>query len=131
MDRMHRNTEANLSLLLYRGGGSAGLYPPAFIRLWNTVCRPLVEYGCELWEGEVSAEREKKLESLQSAFLRSVAAFKGTPAAAGLRAEFKVQKLKSRRRVLKLVGYHNRRCRVDRPSMKSRSWNVTMCTSQV
>jgi hypothetical protein len=102
MARMYRNTESNLSLLLYRGGGSAGLYPAAFIRLWNMVCRPLLEYGCELWEGEISAEWERKLESVQSHFLRSVGGLKGTPAAVGLRTEFKVMKLKARRRILKL-----------------------------
>jgi hypothetical protein len=107
--RFYKNAEATLSLLLYRGGGAAGLYPPTFVRQFNAVCRPLVEYGCELWEGEISKKWERKLESVQSAFLRGMAGLKGTPASVGLRAEFGLTTLKSRRRVLKL-GYWRKLC---------------------
>jgi hypothetical protein len=110
--RFVENAESVLSLLMYRNGGSKGVYPPAYIRQFNAVCRPLVEYACELWEGEISQARESQLESIQSAFLRRVAGLKGTPAAVGLRMEFGVMSFKSRRRILKL-GYWRKLCHSD------------------
>ena len=109
LERFISNADTTLNLLLYRGGGSEGLYPPAFIRQYNGVCRPLMEYACELWEGEISQSKVDQLEAVQSDFLRSVASLKGTPSAVGLRTEFSVPTLQSRRMILKL-GYWRKLC---------------------
>ena len=51
LQRLWRKATGALNLLLFRRGGSAGLSPTLLKRLWVAECRPLLEYGCELWEG--------------------------------------------------------------------------------
>ena len=54
------------NLTLWQGHGAGGLRPRTFKALWVAKCRPLLEYGSELWEGEISLEWIAKLESATS-----------------------------------------------------------------
>ena len=102
LKRFFDNAETSLRLLMFRGGGSDGLYPSAS----STLCAGLY------WSMPVSSGRVASPMSGSGCWSRSSPCFaglKGTPTAVGLRAEFEVLSLKSRRRILK-PGYWRKLC---------------------
>ena len=52
--RMYTKAKSGMQFMMYQGGGANGLSPPAMAHQWKALCRPLLEYGCELWQGERS-----------------------------------------------------------------------------
>ena len=80
-------------------------------KIWMTLCRPLLEYGTELWEGEISEKLAAKLEAIQSSFSRAALGLRGQPAQVGLRAEMALPALRSRRQTLKLLFWSRLCCR--------------------
>ncbi len=61
MLRLHGKAKCALAALMYQCGGSNGLRPRAAIAHWKSSVRPVCEYACELWEGEVSNAWVNKL----------------------------------------------------------------------
>ena len=76
-----------LSLMMYRGGGANGLRPRTNVHHWKTCCRPILEYGCEIWEGEISVSLSDRLEAIQNYFCRATLAARDKPAVAAMRAD--------------------------------------------
>ena len=112
LERLYRKAKSALALLLFRAGGSDGLSPTMIQRMWMAECRPLLEYGSELWGGMVSKDWERKLESLQYQFGKAALGLHGMPAAIGVRMELALPSMQSRRRQLKL-GYWDKLCNAD------------------
>lgn len=113
LERRFKLAQVELNLTLWRGGGACGLRPRTFVALWQAKCRPLLEYGAEVWEGDgVSNKWVDKLERLQYTFAKAVLRLKGNPSAVGLRAELGLSLLQSRRQELKL-RYWRKLCRAD------------------
>ena len=92
------------SLLIFQGGGTNGVRPRTMAHQWQAICRPLLEYACEIWDGEISKVWERKLETVQTRFGRAVLAQKSMPAACAVRADLGLFSLRTRRKQLKL-GY--------------------------
>lgn len=100
-------------MVVWQGGGSNGLHPGIFAKLWGAVCRPLMEYAAELWEGEAAKSWVTKFETLQNSFCRAVLKIKGVSfSTAALRAEMGLHTLESHRRLMKL-RYWRRLCTAD------------------
>ena len=99
--RMLSNARKGMHVLMYQGGGPNGLSPRTMAHQWKAVTRPLLEYGCEVWHGEISAQWCRRLESLQSSFCRASLGLKTWPAASVMRADMGIGTLHSRRQLLK------------------------------
>ena len=110
--RSTSKASTSTSLLMYRGGGTNGVRPRTMTSLWTTQVRPILEYGCVLWEGEMSARCEAQLEKVQNSFGRAVLGLKTMASAAGVRSSLGLSSLKARRRALK-AGYWNKLCLAD------------------
>ena len=65
LGRLLTRAKLALSALMYQCGGSDGLRPHTAIAHWKNSVRPVCEYACELWEGEISATWVTKLETIQ------------------------------------------------------------------
>ena len=113
LQRGWKKAVAQANLTMWQGGGSQGMRPRAFVTLWNTTCRPLLEYACEIWEGDrVSKEWVSRLESLQYTFAKAVLRLKGNVAAAGVCAELGLHSLQMHRQEIKL-RYWKKLCSTD------------------
>ena len=64
LERLFSNATKALNLMLWQSGGSDGLPPTILARQWVAVVRPLLEYGAELWQGEISKTWVNRLERL-------------------------------------------------------------------
>ena len=53
----------------------------------KAIVRPLLEYGCELWEGEISKSWCSKPEAVQARFGRATLGTKTFPAAVAVRTD--------------------------------------------
>jgi hypothetical protein len=104
--------------LMYRGGGTNGVRPRTMTSLWTSQVRPVLEYGCVLWEGEISDRCEAQLEKVQNSFGRAVLGLKTMASAAGARSNLGLSSLKARRRALK-AGYWNKLCLADADGLLS------------
>ena len=110
LERLWRRANAALKEVLYNG---RGLSPMLLKRLWVAQCRPILEYGCPLWDGAISQAWVDKLESLQLRFCRATLGLAdGQPSAVGLRTEMDLVSLSYRRAKLKL-GYWAHLCNAD------------------
>ena len=107
--RMHAKASSGMLFMMYQGGGANGLSPRTMVHQWKSLCRPMLEYGCELWQGELSQKWCKRLESVQSAFGRATLGVKAFPASAAVRADLGLAPLESRRRCLKML-YDGKLC---------------------
>ena len=113
IERLHGNTTEHLNLILWQGGGRYGLRARTLAHQWKTTCRPKAEYACELWEGEVSNALVKKLESIQTTFCKATMGFrKSCPAAVAMRMDMTLQRMQTRRQMLKLL-YWKKLCTSD------------------
>jgi hypothetical protein len=92
-----------LGLVMFQGGGANGIRPRTMVHQWKSIVRPLLEYGCEMWEGEISDTLCEKLEAVQSRFCRASLGCKSLPAAAAVRADMGLCTLKSKRQRHKLA----------------------------
>ena len=81
LSKMVAKSRVALSMLMFQGGGANGLRPRTMVHQWKAIVRPLLEYGCELWEGEISKSWCSKLEAVQSRFGRATLGTKTFPAA--------------------------------------------------
>jgi hypothetical protein len=77
-----------------------------------------LEYGAELWHGEISKAWSKKLERLQRALCSAVLQLKGKVATAGMCAELGLRSLANHRRSLKL-GYFEKLCSAEEDRLLS------------
>ena len=84
LSRMYSKVGSCSNLVMYQGGGCNGLRPRTMVHQWKSLCRPLAEYGCELWEGEISATWSDKVESLHSRFGRAAVGTKTKPTSVAL-----------------------------------------------
>jgi hypothetical protein len=100
--RLHGKAQRALAALLYQCGGSNGLRPCTAVAHWKSSVRPVCEYACELWEGEVSDTWVKKLETIQCRCGKAALGLHASPAAVGVRAELGLSELKFRRQILQL-----------------------------
>ena len=117
--RIYTKARAGIALMMWQGGGASGLRPRTMVHLFKSLCRPLLEYGCELWEGEASATWDAELETLQYRFGCSVLGTKAHPASVAVLAELGLSSLKSRRQSNKLV-YWQKLCEADPDRLLSR-----------
>jgi hypothetical protein len=76
-----------MQFMMYQGGGANGLAPPVMANQWKALCRPVLEYGCEMWQGEISQQWCKRLEGVQAAFGRATLGVKTFPSSAAVRAD--------------------------------------------
>ena len=106
ISRLWSEAKLALNIIMHMGGGSSGLRPRTMVYLWNSKCRPKLEYACELWQGEVSKRWEAKLESLQYDLYKATLGLGASPAAVGMRRELCLRTLKSHRQSLKLLYWH-------------------------
>ena len=103
LKRLWETAREQANLLMWQGGGARGLRPKAFVSLWNAKCRPVLEYACEVWEGDgVSDKWNSKLEALQYTFAKAILGLKGNVAAAGVLAELGLHSLQAHRQEIKL-----------------------------
>ena len=72
LERLIGKAQKQVNALIWRGMGSNGLLPRTYKQLFESQVRPIVEYGAELWEGEISATLVAKLETLQYNFAKLV-----------------------------------------------------------
>ena len=86
---------------MYQGGGTNGLRPQTMTKQWLALVRPVLEYGCELWEGEISETKSNEIEVIQNKFCRAAL---GTRVLVAAVADLGLSSLKSHRQVIKL-GY--------------------------
>lgn len=114
LTRMYARARLELGRLAWKSGGFRTLSITSLKYLWTSQIRPILEYSAEIWEGNISATWERKLESVQNLFAKMAIGFSRmcTPAAAGVRAEVALPELKSRRCKLKL-GFWGRLCKAS------------------
>ena len=75
------------------------------VALWNSIVRPILEYGSELWAGEISSKLSAEAEAVQTTFLQAIAGVhkRGMGGAVDfLRAEMGAEQLVARWTKLKL-----------------------------
>ena len=109
LERIARKARAAMERILYLGSGNTA---GTLRKLWIAEGRPLLEYACELWEGEISRSWEDKLESIQTKFCKAALRLDGNPSALGMRTEMALPSLKTRRRQLK-AGWWGRMCNTE------------------
>ena len=68
LERIHTKTTAARNMMMYQCGGSNGIRPRTSRAQWQSGVRPVGEYACELWEGEISKNWSDKLESIQYSY---------------------------------------------------------------
>jgi hypothetical protein len=102
LNRFISNAKERANLIVWVSGSKSGLRPASAVQLWMSMGRPLLEYACELWEGELSATVVNQLESVQTNFLRSITGASPSAPASALRRELGVQSLTTRRERLKI-----------------------------
>jgi hypothetical protein len=56
--------------LLWVCRGDRGIRPRTAVTLWHSLVRPLLEYGSELWAGQITKTQEVEAERVQMTFLR-------------------------------------------------------------
>lgn len=105
VDRLMAKAKDAMNLLFWQGGGGKGVWPKVLVQQWGSLCRSILEYGAELWEGELSDTKVIEVERVQSKFLRLIGRRTDKPAAVALRAEYGVGQLKCRRKAIKLLYY--------------------------
>jgi hypothetical protein len=90
------------NLIAFVARGKNGLRPASAIQVWFSMGRPLLEYGCEIWGGEMSKAWIDKFEGVQNKFMAAtLGAGNGAPCC-GLRRELGVPSLRIRRQILKI-----------------------------
>ena len=92
--------------------------PRTAIAHWKNSVRPVCEYACELWEGEISATWVTKLETIQYSFGKAALGLHANPAAVGVRAELGLEEMRFRRQELKLRWW-GRLCAVPQERLLS------------
>ena len=102
LERIWSKAKRMSNLILWVSRGKDGLRPRTAIHLWNTLVRPIVEYACELWEGDVSKKWVDKLEALQCSFAAAVLGLPSTTPRTGIRSECGLHPLHVRRKRLRL-----------------------------
>ena len=85
--------------LLWANGNARGLDPALQVRLWNTFCRPLLEYGCVLWGANLPVYLSDELERVQMQYAKNVLGMRSAPGITRLfiRGELGLRTLLSRR----------------------------------
>ena len=76
----------------------SGLLPRSATTLWKAIVRPILEYASEIWSGDISKELTRKVESVQTHFLRAILGLQGCQSIPNdfIRAETGMEKLSSR-----------------------------------
>jgi hypothetical protein len=87
----------------------SGLRPRSASTLWQAIVRPVLEYGSEIWAGDVPKSVEKSAERVQTNFARSILGLVGCQSIPNdlIRSEMGMEKLSSRWEKLRL-GYWRR-----------------------
>ena len=111
LDRIHKNTTKAANLTLLKAGYSSGFRSRTLLHLWKTECRPLLEYGAEIWSGAISKSWMGKLEALQNKFMSLD--LPGKPATVGMRTELNQTPVCSRFEAARL-RYWNKLCNTPR-----------------
>lgn len=109
LGRIFQKASNALNMVLWQAGGGDSLPARIVVRQWIAMVRPIVEYGAELWHGEISKSWSKKLERLQRSLCSAVLKLQGNVATVGMHAELGLLSLADRRVCLKL-GYYQRLC---------------------
>ena len=99
--------------LLYANGNQLGLSAPLQVRLWNTMCRPILEYGCALWGPELSADLSRQIESLHTHHAKSSLGLPTHASSFVVRGELGIHTLASRRDLLALRLFGDMLCSSD------------------
>jgi hypothetical protein len=102
VDRLLAKCKAASAQLLHVLGYDRGFPPLRAMALWQAFCRPIVEYGSELWGPFISKTLQTKLESEQLRFAKRLVRAEITTSSAFIRREFGIPKLAERRRELTL-----------------------------
>ena len=61
---------SNFLLWVIRRG--RGMRPRSAMYLWNAICRPLLEFGCEVWAPVITDRQKASLNLVQMEFLKSL-----------------------------------------------------------
>ena len=112
LERLYKKATAAANILVWRAGGAGALAASTLVRLWKAKVRPIMEYGAELWHGEISNAWTEKLEGLQYNFAKILGCRGASPARTATLAELDLQELWVRRVKLKLI-YWGKLCRCD------------------
>jgi hypothetical protein len=101
----------DLSHLCHR---DTGLRPRSVATLWKAIVRPVLEYGAEIWAGDLPTDLVRAAEAIQTTFLKSILGLNGCQSIPldFLRAETGMEKLSSRWAKLRL-GYFRRLYKAD------------------
>ena len=118
MNRLWTKARERSNLITWVTKGKSGLRPRTAIHLWNTMVRPILEYGDAIWEGEVSNKWITKFESLHCSFLKTILGVHSSTANAGIRRECKAMQLKFRRQKHRLL-FWARLCEAPTDSLRS------------
>ncbi len=73
-----------------------GLRPRSALYLWNSICRPLLEFGCEVWGPVITNAQRNSLEGVQTSFLQSLLETPHGISSQFLRLEMGIEPLQSR-----------------------------------
>ena len=110
VSRLTESAQSVLNLMMWRSKSAVDIEPRVQVQRWLALCRPILEYACELWHGMVPPSVVAELESVQLDFCRTVLRLrKSSASAAGLRAELGLISLAQRRSMLKM-GYWAKLC---------------------
>ena len=101
-----RRSSENLAWMCRR---EIGLLPRSAAFIWKTVVRPVLEYGAELWAGDIDQKWASKAEKIQVDFARTVLGLQGCQSIPDdfLRCELGLEKISCRWEKLRL-GYWRR-----------------------
>ena len=80
LGRIFQKASNALNMVLWQAGGGDSLPARIVVRQWIAMVRPIVEYGAELWHGEISKSWSKKLERLQRSLCSAVLKLQGNVA---------------------------------------------------
>ena len=88
--------------VLWANGNHLGLRPKLQVRLWNALCRPLLEYGSVLWGPLIPLELRAELERVQTRFAKAMLGLPVSASGVFARCEAGMRPLESRRDELAL-----------------------------
>ena len=70
--------------------------PRTAVYVWNTLVRPMAEYACALWANKMTMEQERKLEAVQTMFLKKIMNVPGGTPSVFVRLETGTERLRAR-----------------------------------
>lgn len=104
VQRLRRSARARFGMLAAGGVNMYGYHVPTGVRVYNTMVRPIVEYGADVWTPD--ATRSRELETLHNWAARTITGLNSWTAVEAVHADIGFYRAETRRDELKLRRFY-------------------------